>query len=121
MDDTDPTCDCCGDEAEVTCYCPLSGIVDVLARKYAMQLVSVVGAHGRMRFGEIEDHIGPASTATLSNRLDELAAAGLLDRTQYDEIPPRVEYELTDEGRELEERLQPVLQWADAREGEVTA
>ncbi|MDY7082317.1 MAG: winged helix-turn-helix transcriptional regulator, partial [Halobacteria archaeon] len=39
--------------------------------------------------------------------------AGLLERKQYDEIPPRVEYGLTHEGRELREFLEPLLEWAD--------
>ncbi|MCX2819051.1 winged helix-turn-helix transcriptional regulator [Haladaptatus sp. F3-133] len=38
-----------------------------------------------------------------------------MDRNQFDEIPPRVEYELTEEGRELEERLTPLLEWAKER------
>ncbi|MFW6354904.1 MAG: winged helix-turn-helix transcriptional regulator [Verrucomicrobiota bacterium] len=52
-----------------------------------------------------------ASTSTLSARLDELVDAGLLDRERYAEIPPRVEYELTDDGAELAERLRPVAEW----------
>lgn len=121
MSESTSACDCCGDEVEVTCYCPLSGVVDALSRKYAMQIISVVGAHGTMRFGELEEHVEPASTATVTNRLTELADAGLVERTQYDEIPPRVEYELTDEGRELRELLEPVLAWAEEREAAVLA
>ncbi|PSQ26213.1 hypothetical protein BRD01_00975 [Halobacteriales archaeon QS_8_65_32] len=40
---------------------------------------------------------------------------GLLERTQYDEVPPRVEYELTDDGRELRERCEPLFEWAVER------
>lgn len=115
------TCECCNDQVESTCYCPLSGVINLLSRKYAMQLISIVGGHATMRFGEIEEHISPASTATLSSRLEELVDAGLLERTQYDEIPPRVEYELTDEGRELRGILDPVLEWATQRESTVAA
>ena len=80
-----------------------------------MQVVCVVGAHGTVRFRTVEEHLPDASTSTLSARLSELVEADLLRRTQYDEIPPRVEYELTDEGRELCERLVPVLEWASER------
>lgn len=110
------TCDSCGDPVESQCYCPLGGVIDLLSRKYAMQLISLVGGHGTMRFGQIEAHISPASTATVSNRLTELVDAGLVERTQYDEIPPRVEYELTDDGRELRTVLEPVLEWAIDRQ-----
>lgn len=77
-----------------------------------MQLVSIIGAHQTMRFAEIEEHLSEASTSTISKRLSEFAEAGLVTRTQYDEIPPRVEYALTEEGGEVRERLEPLLEWA---------
>jgi len=102
---------------DVTCYCRLDGVMDVLSRKYAMQVLCVVAATPPTRFGELEEFLSDASTSTLSARLDDLAEANLLSRTQYDEIPPRVEYELTDDGRELARRLEPVLEWAEERDG----
>lgn len=106
----EPTCDVDG-----TCYCPLSGMIDTLSRKYAMQLVSIIGAHDTLRFTEIEGHLANASSSTISKRLDEFEAAELLSRTQHNEIPPRVEYELTEEGDELRERLDPLLEWVESR------
>ena len=102
-----PTCDVDG-----TCYCPLTGVIDTLSRKYAMQLISIIGAHDSLRFAGIEDHLTSASSSTVSKRLSEFEEAGLVSRTQYDEIPPRVEYALTDDGRQVCERLEPLLQWA---------
>ncbi|WP_313693600.1 winged helix-turn-helix transcriptional regulator [Halorarum halobium] len=86
--------------------------MDLLSRTYAMQLVCVVGAVGPVRYGEIEDAFGDVSSSTLSARLEEFVEAGYLSREQYDEIPPRVEYELTGSGEELCERLDPLLAWA---------
>lgn len=103
-------------DRERRCYCRLDGVLDLLSRKYAMQVLCVVNATDPTRFGELESLLSDASTSTLSARLDELTDAGLLKRTQYDEIPPRVEYELTDDGRELAVRLEPVLEWAGERE-----
>jgi len=103
----EPTCDVDG-----TCYCPLTGVIDTLSRKYAIQLVSIIGAHDSLRFTEVEDHLPGASSSTISKRLDEFEEAGLVSRTQYDEIPPRVEYALTDDGREVRARLDPLLEWA---------
>ncbi|WP_321111916.1 winged helix-turn-helix transcriptional regulator [Halorussus salinisoli] len=102
---------------ELACYCRLGGVMDLLSRKYAMQVLCVVNATEPTRFRELEELLPDASTSTLSARLDELAEARLLDRTQYDEIPPRVEYEMTADGSELAERLKPVLEWAGEREG----
>lgn len=102
---------------DISCYCRLGGVMDRLSRKYAIQVLCVVNATGSTRFRELESLLSGASTSTLSTRLDELTEAGLLTRTQYDEIPPRVEYDLTDDGRELADRLEPVLEWVDEREG----
>lgn len=98
------------------CYCPLGGVMDLLGRKYAMQVVCVVGALGPVRYGTIEERFGEVSSSTLSTRLGELTDAGLLDREQYDTIPPRVEYALTPEGEALAERLEPLLRWIEQRD-----
>ena len=103
-----PACDVDG-----TCYCPLTGVINALSRKYAMQLVSIIGAHDSLRFAEIEDHLPSASTSTISKRLDEFEETGLVSRTQYNEIPPRVEYALTEDGHDVRERLEPLLEWAE--------
>jgi len=107
--------DCATDDPR--CYCLLSDVLDLLGKKYVMDIICVIAIHGAVRFGTLEDHIPDASTSTLSARLDELEAEGLLARRQYDEIPPRVEYELTDDGAELAERLTPVLEWVQERRG----
>lgn len=105
------------------CYCPLGGVIDLLSRRYAMQLICVVGAHGPARYGEIEESFDEVSSSTLSTRLDDFVEAGILDRERYAEIPPRVEYELTDVGRELCDHLEPLLSWVEEIEerGEVAA
>lgn len=97
-------------------YCRLGGVMELLSRKYAIQVVCAVGVLQPARYGEIEDAFGEISSSTLSTRLDELTEAGLLKRERYGEIPPRVEYELTDEGEELSELLEPLLDWVEGRD-----
>ena len=104
------------DNESVSCYCPLGGVMDLLSRKYAMQLICVVGTLGPVRYGDIKDTFGDVSSSTLTTRLNELVEAGYLSREQHNEIPPRVEYDLTDTGEELCERLEPLLAWAERRE-----
>lgn len=99
--------------ADYDCLCPLGGVMDLLSRRYAMQLICVVGAIGPARYGDIEDTFDGVSSSTLSTRLDELVEAGILTREQYAEIPPRVEYELTDVGEELGQHLEPLLKWVE--------
>jgi DNA-binding HxlR family transcriptional regulator len=101
---------------EPTCYCPLGGVMDLLSRKYTIQVICVVGALEPVRYGEIERAFGEVSSSTLSTRLEDLTEAGLLDREQYDEIPPRVEYRLTADGASLAERLEPLLEWVRERD-----
>jgi DNA-binding HxlR family transcriptional regulator len=99
-----------------TCYCPLGGVMDLLSRKYAMQLICVVGTLGPVRYGEIEETFGEVSSSTLSTRLDDLVEAGYLAREQYNEIPPRVEYELTPSGDELRQQFEPLLAGAEQQD-----
>lgn len=100
----------------MTCYCPLDGVIDIVAKKYTMQVVALLGAHGPMRYTELETSLDASSPSTLSGRLDQLERADLIERRSFDEIPPRVEYSLTPRGRELEELLQPLLEWAARHE-----
>ena len=95
------------------CVCPDTDLMDVLAGRYTMQLVCIVDAHGTVRFSELESHLPDASTSTLSTRLANLVEAGILDRQKYDEVPPRVEYELTRDGRGLARRTRSLLSWVD--------
>lgn len=114
MADTDTENPCTGD-ADVACYCPLTELMDALSGKYALQLLCVLDAHDRLRFGDVESHFPTASTSTLSARLSELEDVGLVSREQFDEIPPRVEYDLTDDGREAARRLRPLVEWVTDR------
>ncbi|MFB6121789.1 MAG: winged helix-turn-helix transcriptional regulator [Halobacteriaceae archaeon] len=102
--------------ADTDCYCPAGGVLELLSRRYAIQVVCAVGALGTARHGEIATALDGASSSTLSARLGELEDAGLLDRTQYDEIPPRVEYSLTDDGESLCRRLEPLVEWVRERD-----
>ncbi|MFB6284441.1 MAG: winged helix-turn-helix transcriptional regulator [Halobacteria archaeon] len=105
---------CCGEDRE--CYIPLTGLFDILSSKYAIHVICVVGAHSSLRFNEIENHLDGVSTSTLSKRLEETVDEGLVERRQYDEIPPRVEYQLTDEGEELRVKLKPLLEWVEMKQ-----
>lgn len=100
------------DEVDVSCLCQDSGVIDLLGRKYAMQVICIVGHFETVRFNVLKNYLSDASSSTISRRLEDLSDAGLISRTMYDEIPPRVEYELTKNGRELQERLVPIVEWS---------
>lgn len=114
-------CACCGPEVTeesesaesgMTCYCPVEGVINAVSKKYSMQIIGLLGAQEPMRYSAIENALDTSSSTTLSKTLTELAEADLINRKSYDEVPPHVEYSLTPKGRELQERLQPLLEWA---------
>jgi DNA-binding HxlR family transcriptional regulator len=113
--DLDSGCGCGRSEPEVTYYEPLIAVLDRLGNKYALETISIIDSHGPMRFTTLEAHLPGASSSTLSNRLNELVEDGLATRTQYDEVPQRVEYELTERGHELRSALEPLLKWGSRR------
>jgi len=69
-------------------------------------------AFGRKRLSELQRAFPGMSTGALEQRLNRMTAEGLVTRERYAEVPPRVEFELTDAGRELLALLGPVVRWA---------
>jgi DNA-binding HxlR family transcriptional regulator len=65
----------------------------------------------KIRFGELSSLLKHISTKTLASRLKELEKNGLLNRIAYNEIPPRVEYSMTEKGQSLAEALNPLIRW----------
>jgi len=63
------------------------------------------------RFTELSNLLKHVSTKTLASRLKELEADGILNRKVYNEIPPRVEYSMTEKGQKLTQAIMPLLQW----------
>lgn len=68
---------------------------------------------GPKRFCELEKSVGTINPRTLSQRLDDLEANGIVTRTTYAESPPRIEYTLTEKGTDLLPILQQMAAWGD--------
>ena len=98
----------------IICMCPLEGVIGVIGKKWALLIVNAVGNYHKLRFKEIMDHL-KISPKILSDTLKELQGLGLIKRETFAEIPPRVEYSLTDAGDTLRRAVLPLLQWAAAR------
>lgn len=80
--------------------CPVSRAVAVLDGKWTMLVIRDL-LSGTRRFGELRSSLLGVSPKTLTDRLRDLESAGLVRRTMYAEIPPRVEYDLTERGLAL--------------------
>lgn len=68
-------------------------------------------SHGRTRFGELQAAVGGVNPRTLSARLDALEQDGIISKTVYSEMPPRVEYILTEKGQDLLPILESMIVW----------
>jgi DNA-binding HxlR family transcriptional regulator len=90
--------------------CGLDAALFVLGGKWK-PLVLFHLAHGTRRYGELRRAIGSVSDKVLIQQLKELQADGIIDRFDYGEIPPKVEYSLTDFGRTLGKALAPLCEW----------
>ena len=104
-------------ESDHICFCPLKGIIDVISKKWALLIVNTLGNHGTLRFNDLMEELKGISPKTLSDTLKVLQAEGLIRRESFAEIPPRVEYSLTDDGVELRRAIMPLLRWAATRNG----
>ncbi len=97
------------------CLCPTEGIINVISKKWALQIIATIGNHGKLRFGEIMKNLEIISPKTLADRLKDLEKAGLISREVFPEIPPRVEYSLTRSGIELQNAMKPLMRWASEK------
>jgi DNA-binding HxlR family transcriptional regulator len=80
--------------------CPVCATADVVCGKWTLLLVRDL-AEGCSRFCELERSLQGISPRTLSLRLRALEEEGIVERRTYPEVPPRVEYQLTEKGRDL--------------------
>jgi DNA-binding HxlR family transcriptional regulator len=97
---------------EAVCFCPLEGIIDVISKKWALLIINAVGNYGNLRFNKLMQELEGISPKTLADTLKQLQDEGLLNRESFAEIPPRVEYTLTEDGEGLREAVIPLLRWA---------
>lgn len=92
--------------------CAATAALNVLGQKWVMRIVRVLGERTQ-RFCELQDALGGANSATLSQRLKLLEDEGLVDRTLVSEVPPWVEYSLTTKGSDLRRAIVGIDRWAD--------
>ena len=92
--------------------CAATAALNVLGQKWVLRIVRALGERTQ-RFCELQDALGGANSATLSQRLKLLEDEGLIDRQLVSEMPPWVEYSLTDKGSDLRRAIVGIDRWAD--------
>ncbi|MFF0773500.1 winged helix-turn-helix transcriptional regulator [Nonomuraea wenchangensis] len=101
--------------------CPISPVVDLVFSRWSTPILWVLKEHGRQRFVEIQRRLSVVTPKVLTQRLRQLERDGLITRTYHAEIPPRVEYEMSDLGRTLSPVFATLTQWSDVHLASVEA
>ena len=101
----DPECESVG--------CEINELFRILGKTYVLDILHILTQEdpGPRRFVELQTRLS-VSPNTLSDRLKELVKAGLLSRTAYNEIPPRVDYEATPKALALKPVFETLTEWA---------
>lgn len=95
-------------------YCPrpLEAANSFLSKKWTISIITTIGNFKKLRFNNILSRVQGITGKTLAERLKELERLKLVKRIVYKEIPPRVEYELTQKGEKLRKAIVPLIEWA---------
>ena len=92
--------------------CPLKYLTHVLGGKWKIPIICILADPQPQRYSSIKRRLGNITNMMLAQSLKELESSGMVSRTQFNEIPPHVEYSLTDRGRKTLPFLTAAAQWA---------
>lgn len=93
--------------------CPVRNVIDRIGDKWSMLVLLLLAEEKVLRFNEMHKYIGTISQKMLAVTLKSLESDGLVSRTVYPQIPPKVEYQLTSRGKSLLPHLQSLVSWAN--------
>lgn len=99
--------------------CPVRNVIDRLGDKWSVLVLMLLEESKVLRFNEMFGYIQTISQKMLAVTLKSLEADGLVKRTVYPQIPPKVEYELTERGRSLLPHLHQLVSWANSNMDEI--
>lgn len=92
--------------------CPLEYGLEIFGRKWKSRIICVLAEKDSLRYSVLRREMSNITDAVLASTLKELLADGIIARHQFNEIPPHVEYCLTDKGKSVVPILQSICQWA---------
>lgn len=92
--------------------CPLEYGLDIFGGKWKSRVICVLSDMGTLRYSELRREMTNITDAVLAATLKEMIASKLIERKSYDEIPPKVEYSLTDKGQSVVPILRSICEWS---------
>lgn len=92
-------------------HCPVARTLDVIGERWTILVLRDLFLHGPRRYQDFQDSLAGVAPNTLSARLKDLEAHGLIERKLYSEHPPRLEYHLTEKGRSLGPVMKALRDW----------
>ena len=92
--------------------CPLEYGMEIFGGKWNSRIICVLAEKEVLRYSELRREMANITDAVLASSLKELIANGIVVRKSYDEIPPRVEYSLSEKGKSVVPILQNICKWA---------
>jgi DNA-binding HxlR family transcriptional regulator len=92
--------------------CPIAPVVDIVFSRWTTPILWALHEYGRHRFVELERRIATITPKVLTERLRRLERDGLVVRTYHPEVPPRVEYEISELGRSLAPLFAVLADWS---------
>lgn len=98
--------------------CPVEATLELIGGKWK-GIVLFYLLDGRIRFGDLKRKIGCVTQRMLTKQLRELEVDGLIVRTVYAEVPPKVEYELTPKGKSLQPIVIALKEWGETHAKEI--
>jgi DNA-binding HxlR family transcriptional regulator len=93
--------------------CAIVGVWEVLGRRWSLHIIKNLSTKEVIRFNELKRALAGISSTVLSERLLELEREGLVTKKIYPEVPPRVEYSMTPQAKELEVIIKELARWAN--------
>lgn len=94
--------------------CPVAYTLSVLGGKWKWLIIYILSEEGTLRYGELRRNLPGITHKMLSQQLKELETDQLIDRKEYHQIPPKVEYSLTEKGQSLVPILDLMCDWGEA-------
>jgi DNA-binding HxlR family transcriptional regulator len=99
--------------------CPVGPVVEIIFSRWTTPILWTLHAFGRQRFVELERRIATITPKVLTQRLRQLERDGLVVRTYHPEVPPRVEYEISELGSSLAPLFAALTEWSQSYLGRV--